>query len=244
MRTDVDRAQSAPASVVWGVAACAALAILGAIARDTAIWLHYLFKPLTTLLILLIVWRIARPVNLRYRRAVLAGIALSLLGDVFLMLPKTVLPTGFVLGLSSFLVAHLFFLYALTSDAHLLGRPLVPALLLLFGAANLTILWSGVGPALRVPVLLYMLFLIAMTSQAICRHLQLRDRASLLAAIGGILFMISDTLLAYNRFHAPLPLAPLWILGTYYSALLMIARSVAVSGKAAAATVIADRHST
>lgn len=208
------------------IAASAALAIAGAGQSGPAIWLHYLFKPLTTLLILLVAARAYPPVNSRYRRAILIGMAFSLCGDIFLMLPKTLLAPGFLLGLSSFLIAHLFFLRALTSDARLFRHPLIPVLFLLIATANLAVLWEGVGAALRIPVVLYLLCLVAMTSQAVSRHLVLQDAPSRLAAVGGVLFMVSDTLLAYNKFHAPIPASPLWILGTYYSALFLIARSV------------------
>jgi len=41
--------------------------------------------------------------------------------------------------------------------------------------------------------------------------------------LGGALFMTSDALLASNKFAGPLPLASLWILGTYWSAKWCIA---------------------
>ena len=209
------------------VALCAALAILGSGAADSRIWLHYLFKPAATLVILLGAWRIAAPVGVRYRRSVLAGIVLSLCGDVFLMLPHSLLAGGFLLGLSSFLLAHLCFLYALTADTRLFGAPSVALLLFLIGAANLWVLWPGLAFVLWIPVVLYMLCLLAMVAQAVSRHLALRRPDSLLAAAGGLLFLLSDTLLAYNKFHAPLPVSALWILSTYYTALFLIARSVA-----------------
>ena len=38
--------------------------------------------------------------------------------------------------------------------------------------------------------------------------------------------MLSDTLLALNRFVLPLPLAELWILATYYAAQMFIVAGV------------------
>jgi hypothetical protein len=64
----------------------------------------------------------------------------------------------------------------------------------------------------------------AMGAQATGRALQRRDRASAAVAAGAVLFMLSDTLLALDRFVAPLPLAPLAILGSYFAAQLLIAR--------------------
>ncbi|MCB0148242.1 MAG: hypothetical protein KDE01_11385, partial [Caldilineaceae bacterium] len=69
---------------------------------------RYLFKPLTTGLILLVVLTLPDPVSALYRGLVAAGIIFSLAGDVFLMLPGNT----FVWGLVSFLVAHLFYIGA------------------------------------------------------------------------------------------------------------------------------------
>ncbi|HTD03214.1 lysoplasmalogenase [Undibacterium sp.] len=208
------------------IAICAGLALYGAGAPDQTIWLHYCFKPLTTLLILGLTWNSRPAISARYRSAIMLGIVFSLAGDVFLMLPRSVLAGGFLFGLGSFLCAHLCFLRAFASDSRLFGKPLVFLVVGLLGAVNLWILWPGLSAALRMPVLAYVLCLLTMAAQAVARHLALQTPASKAAAIGGLLFMLSDTLLAYNRFHAPLPYSALLILGTYYPALWCIANSV------------------
>ena len=97
----------APALVAGVVAASAVLAVAGAY-WPAMPWLHWIFKPLTTLLIAAMVWR--TPSSLpRYRAWLLAGLALSTAGDVFLMLPID----AFVAGLASFLLAHVAYLLAL-----------------------------------------------------------------------------------------------------------------------------------
>ena len=50
--------------------------------------------------------------------------------------------------------------------------------------------------------------------------------------LSGLLFMSSDALLAFNKFDAPLPLAPLWILATYWTAQGLIAMSLRGRGPA------------
>ena len=45
-------------------------------------------------------------------------------------------------------------------------------------------------------------------------------------AVGACFFMLSDALLAINRFVSPLPLASLWVLSTYYVAQMLIVRHV------------------
>lgn len=84
---------------IAAISACALLAIAGVYAGWP--WLHYVFKPLTTLAIAAMVVATSRA-EPAYRRAVIAGLVLSTAGDVFLMLPGD----RFVYGLAAFLVAH------------------------------------------------------------------------------------------------------------------------------------------
>jgi uncharacterized membrane protein YhhN len=215
------------------ILASAVLTIVGSSLGGDALWLHYIFKPATTLLVWWSVWRTTAPLHPLYRRAVLVALLLSLCGDVFLMLPKSVIGLGFELGLVSFLVAHLFFLRAFTRDAPLFGRRLPLVLLLLLSFANLLVLWPGIGKALQLPVLAYMLCLVCMSAQAVSRAISLGTSGGRLAAFGGIAFLVSDTTLAYNKFHAPIPASALLVLGTYYAALYLIARSVETRDEAA-----------
>ena len=62
----------------------------------------------------------------------------------------------------------------------------------------------------------------ALTS-SIGRARVLRRPADWAVALGACSFMLSDALLAINRFVQPLPLAPLWVLGSYYVAQILIA---------------------
>ena len=59
---------------------------------------------------------------------------------------------------------------------------------------------------------------------------QQKNVAALAAAVGATLFMVSDTALAANKFRTPFRSAELLILGTYYTAIWLIALSVAAGG--------------
>ncbi len=74
---------------------------------------RYIFKPLTTILILGIALTLPDPISSFYRLMVAIGMLFSLGGDIFLMLPGNT----FVFGLVSFLVAHLFYIVAYQSRA-------------------------------------------------------------------------------------------------------------------------------
>ncbi|MEG0047153.1 MAG: lysoplasmalogenase, partial [Comamonas sp.] len=49
-----------------------------------------------------------------------------------------------------------------------------------------------------------------------------QDRSALLVALGASAFMVSDSILAINRFVQPLPWAAIWVLTSYYVAQALI----------------------
>ena len=231
-----DSSQAAPdkasAALPWAIALAAAGAILGGLLAGPDAtgwrWLHWVCKPLATVLVLAVAWRETRPLSPRYRRRVLMGLGFALLGDVLLMLPGD----RFVPGLAAFLFAHVAFLAAWLDDSRFAVRPPAWLACLLAAAGLLWMLWPGLVPVLRVPVVVYAGVLATMAGQALGRawqHTAVRDALAIpsrRAALGALLFMISDSLLALDRFHTTLPLASLWILGSYYPAIGLIAWSV------------------
>lgn len=197
--------------------ASAALAILSAPWGLGEPWLNFVFKPLTTLLIIAHAWPRGRGLP-GVRAPVLAGLLLSLGGDVALLWPQQ----GFLPGLVSFLLAHLAYLWAFTRGVRFAARPLPFVAYGALAAAILAWLWPSVPAALRIPVLAYVLCLASMAAQAGVVALATRDTTDAargrMLALGGALFLCSDTLLAINKFALPLPLAGLWILLTYWAA--------------------------
>ncbi len=180
--------------------------------------LHRVFKPLAMLVAMAVVLQ-ARPRGLRW---LLAALAASLAGDVFLMFPGYFIP-----GLVAFLLAHL--AYIALFRQHVGWLPNRRALMAVVGVAGgmYGVLWFGGLPAgLRAPVAAYVVAIALMAAQAIGRATVLRDKPSVLVAVGALCFMLSDTLLAINRFVTPLPMSPVWVLGTYYTAQCLIVAGV------------------
>ena len=193
-------------------------------ARAAGCWC-FVFKPATTLLIIAWAWPRGGDVP-AMRRWVRAGLVLSLAGDVFLMWPE-----GFLPGLVSFLLAHLAYIAGLHAQRAVRGAPdrvrrLRPdrrraavATLARRAAgtarARCSPTWSAWRPWRRRPAC-------SGSPRAAARPRPLARSA----ALGGLLFMTSDTLLAFNKFGAPVPLAALWILATYWLAQGLIARSL------------------
>ena len=185
--------------------------------------LHLMFKPLTMLLAVAVVWlpsgRVAEappPGRTLLSFALLASLA----GDVFLMLPGG---QWFIPGLASFLVAHLFYIALFrTGQPWFASRRALVATLGLGAGMYLFILPGLKDVVLQAAVAVYVLVIALMTAQAIGRATVLRTPAALAVAAGACFFMLSDSLLAVNRFVTPLPLSGLWVLSTYYTAQILI----------------------
>ena len=204
-----------------------ALTIAGAMLGGGWLLLHQIAKPLTTLLILLAVWQVVPALSPRYRLLVMIGVVLSLVGDVLLMPPWD----QFVPGLIAFLVAHLFFITAFAPGASNASRIAALAIYAVVAAVNLHFLLPGLPSDLKLPVIAYVVVLVLMASLAGARAWTLRrdpalGRSALWAGIGGALFVLSDSLLAWNRFGGGVPMSSLLVLSSYYAALWSIARSV------------------
>lgn len=199
-------------------------AVLATACASTALidW-HRVFKPLPMLLAL--AW-VARDLSQR-RLSVPAGVCLllalagSLAGDVFLMLPGNY----FIAGLLSFLLAHLAYIALFRRGASWFPSRLGLALPLLLGAVVYAGLWmNGLPQPLRGPVAIYVLVIALMAAQALGRATTRRTTGPVFVAVGACFFMASDSLLALNKFVTPLPLAPLWVLSTYFIAQWLIVR--------------------
>jgi uncharacterized membrane protein YhhN len=83
------------------------------------------------------------------------------------------------------------------------------------------------GPLLRVAITVYAALVVMMAGQAAGRWSVLKTPGTRSAGIGAVLFMISDGLLALDRFRASFPGARVAVLATYYVAQWLIARSTA-----------------
>ncbi|MFK5854594.1 MAG: lysoplasmalogenase [Bacteroidota bacterium] len=181
--------------------------------------LKYLFKPLTTILVITIAIILQR--ESMYGYLIIAGLVFSLFGDVFLMLPKD----KFVQGLASFLIAHIFYIVAfgLGFGPYFELGYLIPAAI--YAIVFLWILLPKTGK-MKIPVMVYALVLMVFLWQALGRFYYLGNQASLYIIVGAVLFVISDTILAYARFVKNFNLSPTLIHVTYWGAQLFIALSI------------------
>ncbi|MCG2591382.1 lysoplasmalogenase family protein [Ramlibacter sp. XY19] len=177
---------------------------------------HLVFKPLAMVLAVACVLQRGR--GGRFEALLVAALAFSLAGDVFLMLSGYFIP-----GLASFLLAHLCYLALFRQGVQWFPSGSALAGTLAAGAAMYAFLYPTLDPVLKVAVALYTLVIALMAAQAIGRAVAVRDAASTAVAAGALFFMASDSLLAINKFALPLPMAQFAVLATYYVAQLLIA---------------------
>lgn len=186
--------------------------------------LHLVFKPLALVILIAFALMRARSVGTSGRFALLlaVGLVASLAGDVLLMWPQFFVP-----GLVCFLLAHLAYIALFSSGVGLFPcrRALAPTLAI--GVLMYVFLWWGGLPSgLRVPVGIYVVVIACMAAQALGRAAVIANTSARRVAAGACLFMLSDALLATNRFVSPLPVASLWVLASYYAAQWFIAANV------------------
>lgn len=173
------------------------------------------FKLIPMALILLYAYRgiAERRTKERSQRLVLLGLFFCMIGDGTLR--------WFVVGLSAFLVGHLFYLSAFfrvrrITPARLAA--LVPIALYagFFAWRLVDALRQDGDTGLIAPVLLYVIAIGLMAWSAILT-------GNRFAIFGSLLFLASDSVLSWNLFVEDVPHSGIWIMTTYYAAQFLIA---------------------
>jgi len=146
------------------------------------------------------------------------GLFLGLIGDVLLLNPN-----WFLQGLIAFLIGHNAYTVGFIISVPWGISALVCISWVSFSAAYLILSWYFFkGNKFCVPVLSYMVVIEVMAMTAINFEAVL-GREIPYVAIGAILFCISDSILAWDKFYAQLPMSPILVLATYYAAQACIA---------------------
>lgn len=156
------------------------------------------------------------------------AIVLSCAGDTLLMLQGKD-ANFFMYGLGAFLVAHVFYILAYrqhqssdtSNQLQGLQRIRYAFPIILSGTGLVVILYSRLDE-MKIPVLIYAVVLTAMVLTALFRFGRTIPSSFALVFGGAILFMISDSLIAINKFLEPLPMAGTWIMITYVAAQYLI----------------------
>ena len=172
-------------------------------------WLEYLCKPATLTALLVVTSTLHPGPGLGLRREwFVAALGFSLVGDVLLMLPTD----AFVTGLAAFLLAHLCYVVGFFSKGPVGWALLVSAIgvVLLITPIAVRLLRSLEDKStLRGPVALYMGVISVMLATALAT-------GNAFAAVGAMLFTLSDSMIGWDRFVRPFRAAPVAIMVTYH----------------------------
>ncbi len=187
---------------------------------------EYFLKPASTLLVIAVaLLSLVSPRSWpEFTYWVTGGLVLSLAGDVALMLRTD---RWFLIGLVFFLLAHVVYAVGFTmANGFHPQDAITGAALLVFGLGALAYLWPGLM-SMKVPVLAYVVIILFMVNRALSAFFgtTFSTTQAWLLGLGAILFMLSDLLLAVNRFRRPFRAEPLGLF-LYFGGQLLIALSL------------------
>lgn len=183
--------------------------------------LHYITKPLILISLILFFWKHCKHLEKKTRLFTFSALILSLFGDVFLMFVNKS-SIFFIVGLLSFLLAHNMYVFVFIQKRNNSNNTLpFIAVLLVYAFGLFYFLKNGLGDLL-IPVIVYMFAILLMATSAFLRRGSVSKNSYILVFIGALFFMISDSLLALNKFHAAFPFSGISIMLTYSMAQLLI----------------------
>ena len=181
-------------------------------------WLRFLAKPLPVAAMVLALVGLREH---RYARTIAVGLGLCIFGDIFLELSDTY----FVPGMIAFLSGHVAYIVAFVGRTR---RP-APLAALPFAA------WIGWAAwfllphlgELALPVIAYTLVIFTMMwrATAVATTESPTTRWAWLAMLGALMFGTSDTLIALDKFHAPIAGVRVPIILLYWGGQALIAAS-------------------
>ncbi len=202
------------------------LAILNLVGNAASIeTLQYITKPLLLpALMLSFYWGNAAAAG---KNIILTGLFFSWMGDVLLMF-ETRHQLFFIFGLVCFLTTHIFYIvYFLripsTQTSLLKKRPVLIALLLAYGVTLVWQLFPKLGE-LQIPVMVYAAVICSMLLCSFHIFLKVNKKAAVYYVAGAAAFVVSDSLLAINKFYEPFAYAAVLIMLTYCAAQYLIVR--------------------
>ncbi|WP_179344888.1 lysoplasmalogenase [Winogradskyella ursingii] len=188
---------------------------------ETLTYAHYIAKPAIVASLIALFVKTSGELPKPIERLTVLALVFSLLGDILLMLVDNS-QHFFTFGLIAFLIAHVMYVMVFLKHRNPNSKPFGFILILLVYASSLFyFLKDGLGEML-IPVVIYMLVILGMSTSAYIRKGKVNVLSYGLVFIGAIFFMISDSILALNKFYQPLPFSDVSIMVTYSIAQFLI----------------------
>lgn len=195
-----------------------------AVAMDYPV-MQAVFKPMIMLSLMAAYYFSVTKINPWY----LLAMAFSFLGDVLLMDKNNL----FLAGIAAFLGTQLIYIFIIKkrlkkSRARDLLISIVP--FLIFYSLLISVLQKNLG-TLTVPVMVYGMAISIFGMAALLLYLQNKNSITRMLLMGAILFIVSDSMIALQKFHAARTWYPVVIMATYVMAQFLIFRFMIASEK-------------
>ncbi|EDP70335.1 hypothetical protein FBALC1_06248 [Flavobacteriales bacterium ALC-1] len=182
---------------------------------------HYIAKPAIVVSLIFLFIKTSGSLSKPIKNLTILALVFSLLGDILLMFVDKS-EHIFTFGLVAFLIAHVMYVLLFLKHRNKEKSPFGFIVLLLAYATSLFyFLKDGLG-AMLIPVIVYMLVILSMATSAYLRKNKANILSYGLVFLGAICFMISDSILALNKFYQPIPWSNISIMVTYALAQYLI----------------------
>ena len=170
-----------------------------------------------------------------FAKYILAGIIFSIAGDTFLMFANKN-PSFFLAGLGSFLITHLLYIAAFVKykgfkNGLFFEKTWVALPIFFYFISFIYYLWPSLPSDFITPVLFYSIAISTMLVACINMKKRTTNKIANGLIIGASLFVISDSVIAVNKFKSPTSFPPeyigLLIMATYILGQYLIAKNSA-----------------
>lgn len=213
---------------VWKLFTCiffvVSLADIIAMNIDVEIYdFHMIFKPL--IMPSAIYFLIRYLSHLKFYKTMLLAFLFAWLGDI-LLLGQEIDELFFIGGLAAFLFSHIAYIYYFKKSAYrklrsYKGIAVLQFLMVLIALSFYLLMYSNLGE-IWLPVLFYVTAIGLMGVTALGRYARVNMDAFSYTVIGAFVFILSDSIIGYNKFVNPIPFADSMIMIFYCTAQYMI----------------------
>lgn len=184
---------------------------------------EYFFKPL--IVIWLLAYFVLRLSGVRsnLKKWIIAALFFSWMGDVLLMLQDDN-ELFFLLGLSAFLLAHIFYIFFfhfIRKQENIKSRWWLALIVAVYYVLMISLLSPYLGD-MKLPVRVYAVVISFMFMLAMHMLFIKNKNAGLWLMAGALLFVISDSVLAIDKFYQSFEMASLIVMITYGLAQLFL----------------------
>ena len=193
------------------------------------IQMEYFVKPL--IMVWIAVYFLLFAKKSSFTVPVLLAFFFSWVGDNALMLSGRD-ELFFYAGVGGFFCAQLAYIYTFArysengGKGYLQRKPWLSVFFLAYVGGVILLLFPGLEGMMKPVITLYAISLMLMSMMALNRSGRVGAASFRLVFIGSLLFLISDSMIAINKFYAAIPLAGFLIMITYISAQYLIMRGL------------------